>query len=112
MRQLSAIIKEWLPILLVASAGICLLTGGVLEADEVIPAVRSFVAANERIPSEVGAVREVKITKRVSVSATSTAIAYRLYTVDIRGASKSTTAVIRVQGGDDSGMATLETIIR
>lgn len=112
MTQLPAIIKKWLPILLVASAGMYFLTGRVLEADEATPAVRSFVAANERILSEVGAVQEIKVTKRVPVSATSTAGAYRLYTVDIRGANNSTTAVIRLQGGGISGVATLETIIR
>ena len=112
MTQLPAIIKKWLPILLVASAGMYFLTGRVLEADEATPALRSFVTANERILSEVGAVQEVKVTKRVSVSATSTTGAYRLYTVDVRGATNSTTAVIRVQDGDGSGVATLETIIR
>lgn len=112
LTQLSAIIKKLLPILLVASAGIYFLTGRVLEADEATPAVRSFVAANERILSEVGAVQEVKVTKRVSVSATSPSGAYRLYTVDIRGATNSITAVIRLHGGDGGGVATVETIIR
>ena len=112
MTHFTAIIKKRLSILLVASAAIYFLTGHVLEADEATPAVRSFVAADERILSEVGAVQEVKVTKRVSVSATSTAGAYRLYTVDVRGATNSTTTVIRLQGGDGSGVASVETIIR
>lgn len=39
-------------------------------------------------------------------------MAYRLYTVDVRGATNSTTAVIRLQGGDGSGVASVEAIIR
>jgi hypothetical protein len=59
LTHFSAIIKKRLSILLVAFAGIYFLTGHVLEADEATPAVRSFVAADERILSEVGAVQEV-----------------------------------------------------
>jgi hypothetical protein len=110
--RIPAFIKKWLPILLAASAAMYFLTGRVLEADGASPAIRAFVAANERILKEVGAVQEVKVIKRVSVSATSTAAAYRLYTVDVRGASGSTTAVVRLEGSDGDGVPTLETVIR
>ena len=112
MTRIPAFIKKWLPILLAASVAMYFLTGRVLEADDATPAIRSFVAANERILREVGAVQEVKVIKRISVSATSTAGAYRLYTVDVRGAAASTTAVVRLAGGDGDGVATLDSVIR
>ena len=88
------------------------MTGRVLEADGASPAIRAFVAANERIRKEVGVVKEVKVIKRVSVSATSTAGTYRLYTIDVRGAAASTTAVVRLEGSDGDGVATLDAVFR
>lgn len=88
------------------------LTGYVLKTDNSAPFVRSFIATNERILKAVGPVQEVKIIKRVSVSATSSAGAYRLYTVDVRGATASTTVVVRINGDDGDGLASLESMFR
>lgn len=112
MKMALPFIKKWAPILLVASVGMYFLTGQVLESDASVPTVRAFVISNERVVAEVGAVQDVKVIKRVAVGGSETSGAYRLYTVDIRGARASTTAVIKLQGADGDGSPALESVIR
>ncbi len=106
------LIKKWALVLLAASISMYFLTGQLLGLDASAPAVRAFVVSNERVVGVVGPVQDVKITKRVAVSGTETSGAYRLYTVDVRGARASATAVIKVQGAEGNGSPELESVIR
>lgn len=112
MKMAMPFIKKRVSILLAASVGMYFLTGQVLESDSAAPAVRAFVISDERVVGEVGAVQDVKIIKRVAVGSTATSDAYRLYTVDIRGARAAATAVIKLQGAEGDGSPTLETVVR
>jgi len=98
--------------LIVASIAMWCLTGRILESDASAPAIRSFVTAHEQVIAVVGAVKDVKIVKRIEVSATETAKAYRLYTVDVRGATASTSVIVRFEGGSGDEAPTLESVIR
>jgi hypothetical protein len=103
--------KRWLPIILLASVAMYFLTNRALTADSALPAIKSFVASNAEIEKQVGKVTEVTPGKRVSVSATANEAAYRLYTVSVRGTSKTAVMIIRVEGNEGDGPATLQSVV-
>lgn len=112
MTRIIQFIKKWLPILLIASIATYVLTGRILSNDESIPALRAFIDSSDQIASEVGEIRNIKIVKRVAVSATANASAYRLYTIDVDGSGSARTVIVRVESSAGTEKIHLDSVFR
>lgn len=104
--------RKWLPILLIGSLVAYMLTGRILSSDESMGALRAFVENDHQIANAVGKVENIKVVKRVAVSATEGAGAYRLYTIDVRGSGVPLTVVVRVEGSSGTERIHLESLRR
>lgn len=88
---------KWVIYFFVASVVMYLAANYALISDSSRQAMESFIASNEQIATKVGDVKEMRLIKRVSVSASDTSRPYRLYTFSIKGSKAASTVIVRAE---------------
>ncbi len=71
-----------------------------LDNDASKLAINDFLASDAQVNLRVGAIKEAELVKRVSVAASETSKAYRLYTFALNGEMGKTTVVVRAERSD------------
>ena len=90
-------LAKWFGFLLVASIAMYLASDFVLYKDEARPAIEQFLANNTQVSFRIGKIKEAELVKRVSVAASGTSKAYRLYTFTVKGETDSAIIIVRVE---------------
>ncbi|MDO9635422.1 MAG: hypothetical protein Q7I95_00550 [Thiobacillus sp.] len=93
-------LAKWAGLLLVGSLVMYLASDLVLDKDESRPAIEQFLVSNAQVNLRVGTVREAELIKRVSVTASETSKAYRLYSFAVNGETGKATVVVRAERSD------------
>ena len=93
-------LPKWIGFLFVGSLVMYLASGLVLERDNSKPAIEQFLANDAQINLRVGTVKEAKLVKRVSVAASETSEAHRLYTFAVNGDTGKATVIVHAEKSD------------
>jgi hypothetical protein len=93
-------LPKWAGFLLVGSLAMYLASDLVLDKDESKPAIEQFLASDAQVNLRVGTMKEAELVKRVSVAASETSKAYRLYTFAVNGETGKATVVVRAEKSD------------
>jgi hypothetical protein len=94
-------LPKWVGFLLVGSLVMYLASDLVLDRDESRPAIEQFLASDSQVNLRVGTMREVELVKRVTVAASETSKAYRLYTFAVNGEMGKAKVVVRAEKSHD-----------
>jgi len=93
-------LPKWIGFLFVGSLTMYLASGFVLDRDDSKTAIEQFLRGDAQVHLRVGTVKDAELVKRVSVAASETSEAYRLYTVVVNGETGKATVVVRAEKSD------------